>query len=172
MARQPWIERTFAFDFPPSRFLEFLERLRGTPARLEDRVNGCEESLLGRSDGHGWSIKQNVGHLIDLGYLPLQRIDQILAGESVLIAADMTNQKTNEANYNEQPIAGLLTEFRSERAALVAKLESLHDEQWGLAALHPRIKQPMRIVDIVYFDSEHDDYHLARISELLRNLKL
>ena len=26
----------------------------------------------------------------------------------------------------------------------------------------------MRIVDIAYFDSEHDDYHLARISELIR----
>lgn len=170
MARQPWTERTFAFDFPASRFPELLERLRGTPARVEDRINGRDESLLSRSDGHGWSIKQNVGHLIDLGYLPLQRIDQILAGESVLIAADMTNQKTGEANHNERPIADLLTEFRSERTVLVTKLESLHEEQWGLAALHPRIQQPMRIVDIVYFDSEHDDYHLARISELIGNL--
>ena len=170
MARQPWIERTFNFDYPAERFPELLERTRGTPARVEDRVNGLGESLLGRSDGHGWSIKQNIGHLIDLGYLATQRTDQILAGESVLIAADMTNRKTNEANHNEQPIAELLADFRSDRAALVAKLESLHEGHWGLSALHPRIKQPMRIVDIVYFDSEHDDYHIARISELIRNL--
>lgn len=26
----------------------------------------------------------------------------------------------------------------------------------------------MSIVDIVYFDSEHDDYHLARVGELIR----
>jgi hypothetical protein len=26
----------------------------------------------------------------------------------------------------------------------------------------------MRLVDMLYFQSEHDDYHLARISELIR----
>lgn len=170
MPRQPWIERTFNFDYPEARFPDLMERTRGTPARVEDRVKGLDESLLGRSDGHGWSIKQNIGHLIDLGYLAFQRTDQILAGESVLIAADMNNQKTNEATHNQRPIADLLADFRSDRAALVTKLESLHERQWGLSAMHPRIKQPMRIVDIVYFDSEHDDYHIARISELIRNL--
>jgi hypothetical protein len=34
--------------------------------------------------------------------------------------------------------------------------------------LHPRLQQPLRIVDIAYFDAEHDDYHLGRIGELLR----
>jgi hypothetical protein len=46
----------------------------------------------------------------------------------------------------------------------------LEEPDWEKAALHPRLRQPMRIVDIAYFDSEHDDYHLARISELARNL--
>jgi hypothetical protein len=27
---------------------------------------------------------------------------------------------------------------------------------------------PMRLVDMVFFQAEHDDYHLARISELMR----
>jgi hypothetical protein len=34
------------------------------------------------------------------------------------------------------------------------------------AILHPRLKQPMRLVDHLYFAAEHDDHHLARIWEL------
>jgi hypothetical protein len=33
--------------------------------------------------------------------------------------------------------------------------------------LHPRLKQPMRLVDHLYFVAEHDDHHLARIWEMI-----
>ena len=168
MARWPWIERAFTFDYPPGKFPDLLERCRGTPARIEERIKGLAGETLVRSDGHGWSIQQNIGHLIDLGYLALDRTEQILRGEEVLIAADMSNRKTNTAMHNDREIAELIAEFRAERGRLVAKFEGLCEEDWGKSALHPRIKQPMRIVDIVYFDSEHDDYHLARIGELVR----
>jgi hypothetical protein len=127
--------------------------------------------LIRKPPGGGWSIQENVGHLIDLGYLPIQRIDQILAGEKELIAADMKNQKTNQARHNDREIRELLAEFRADRTRLVARFESLSEEDWAKSALHPRIKLAMRIVDIAYFDSEHDDYHLGRIGELLRSIK-
>ena len=168
MPRWPWIERTFTFDFPPTKWSDLLERLRGTPARIEDRIKGLDPSILTKSDGKGWSIQQNIGHLIDVGYLPMQRMEEILAGTETLVAADMSNRATNEANHNLRDIKELLAEFRTEREALVAKFESVDEADWGKSALHPRINQPMRIVDIAYFDSEHDDYHLARIGELVR----
>lgn len=171
MTRWPWIERTFRFDFPPQKWPDLLERVRGTPARLEDRLRGVSREVLIRRPGDGgWSIQENVGHLLDLGYLAPTRIDQILAGESALIAADMTNRKTHEARHNERNIADLLAEFRAERARLVAKFEALGDADWARSALHPRLHQPMRIVDIACFDAEHDDYHLGRIGMLLRRL--
>ncbi|MBI4716242.1 MAG: DinB family protein [Planctomycetes bacterium] len=170
MALWPWIERKFNFDYPPTKFPDLLERLRGTPARLEARVAGLSRELLTRRPDQGWSIQQNVGHLIDLGFLPARRIEQILAGEAVLIAADMTNRATNEADHNAADMKQLLRTFRAERGRLVARLESLPQEAWGKSALHPRLQTPMRIVDIVCFDSEHDDYHLARIGALVRAL--
>ena len=170
MAHWPWIERTFRFDYPSTKFPDLLERLRGTPARVEDRLCGLPPGLLTRSDGSGWTIQENVGHLIDLGYLPAARIQQILRGEPTLIAADMTNRKTNEAAHNDSHISDLLAAFREERGGLVARLEELGPGDWDKSAMHPRIGQAMRIVDIVHFDSEHDDYHLARIGELVRNL--
>jgi hypothetical protein len=35
------------------------------------------------------------------------------------------------------------------------------------SSLHPRLQQPMRLIDHALFVAEHDDHHLARITELL-----
>ena len=169
MAKWAWIERKFNFDFPASKWPDLLERVRGTPARLEERLRGVTRDVLVRKPaGGGWSIQENVGHLLDLSYLAPRRIEQILAGETQLIAADMANKKTHEAGHNERDITDLLAAFRAERATLVGKFESLCEEDWSRAGVHPRLKQPMRIVDIACFDAEHDDYHLGRIGERLR----
>jgi len=168
MAKWPWVERTFTFDYPAGKFWDLLERVRGTPARLEDRVRGLPVEVLTRREAAGWSIQENIGHLLDLGYLPLRRIDEILAGRPVLCAADMANRKTNEADHNAAEIGALLAAFREERARLVRRFEQLEESDWGKSALHPRLQQSMRIVDLAYFDAEHDDYHLARIGELIR----
>jgi uncharacterized damage-inducible protein DinB len=171
VAHWPWIDRSFRFDYPVGKFPDLLERVRGTPARLEERLRDVGEPVLMGTDGAGWSIKQNVGHLTDVEPLHLRRLEQILAGENVLVAADMTNQRTIVARYNARPLQELLVELRRVRGALVARFEAVAEADWGRAALHPRLQQPMRIVDILYFTAEHDDYHLARIAQLLRALQ-
>lgn len=163
-----WTDRHFAMDFPPRKWPDLLERLRGAPPRAAAMVAGVPEEVLAKSDGKGWSAKQNLGHLIDLGYLPVKRIEQILAGEKTLIGADMTNKATHEADHNNTPIATLLARFEAERSQLVTRFESLEAGDWEKSAIHPRLQMPMRIVDIAYFDSEHDDYHLARMREVIR----
>ena len=72
------------------------------------------------------------------------------------------------AAFKSPDVETLLAAFRAQRAKIVARYESLGPDDWGRAALHPRLNQPMRIVDIAFFDSEHDDYHLGRIGELIR----
>jgi uncharacterized damage-inducible protein DinB len=169
MPKWVWTERKFDFDYPASKWPDLMERVRGTPARIEERVCGLSKDLLiRRENGKGWSIQENIGHLIDLEDIHLQRIEEIQAGKAVLVAADMTNRKTHEADHNARDIRALLSELRAERARLVAQFEALHEADWGKSALHPRLQQPMRIVDIAYFTAEHDDYHLARVGELIR----
>jgi len=169
MTKWPWIERTFAFDFPATKWPDLLERVRGTPARIEERIRGLPDEILAqRFNNQGWSIKENIGHLTDLGYLPKRRIEQILSGETTLIAADMTNEATHKADHNSTPLSKLLSDFRADRAELVAAFERLNEYDWEKSAMHPRLKTPMRIVDIACFDAEHDDYHLGRIGELIR----
>lgn len=51
---------------------------------------------------------------------------------------------------------------------VVTRPDLLDAEIFARSAFHPRLKKQMRLVDMIFFQAEHDDYHLARISELLR----
>ncbi|MDQ5844568.1 MAG: DinB family protein [Acidobacteriota bacterium] len=163
-----WGERTFPFTFPVEVYPEMIERLRGTPARLEDRVRSIAPEILTRRDGERWSIQENAGHLLDLETLVSGRLDEYLAGARTLHAADMSNRKTHEADHNQVSMSSILTSFRRERTALVDRLDQLEPQMFAAVAHHPRLNVPMRLVDMLFFQSEHDDYHLARISEMIR----
>ena len=171
MPKWPWIDRKFSFDYPVSKFPDLLERWRGTPARLAERVAGLSRDVLTCRAGDGWSIQENVGHLLDLEYLPARRIEQILSGEPELIAADMTNRKTYEANHNDADVEPLLASFRAGRTRFVARLEDVDESGAARTAVHPRLQQPMRLIDMLYFTAEHDDHHIAAMHELNRFLE-
>jgi malonyl-CoA O-methyltransferase len=168
MSKWPWIERTFNFDFPPSKFPDILERLRGTPIRIAEWIAGLKQDTLIRHDGLGWSIQENIGHLADVELLGLGRLDEFDSGAETLRPADMSNRASQEANHNLASIEMVLNTFRRNRGQFIDRLERLDPERYGQTAIHPRLNQPMRIVDLMYFVAEHDDYHLARIGQLVR----
>ncbi len=171
-AKLPWIQRTWSFDFPVEVFPDVLERLRGTPARIEDMTRGLVPATLTRTERQGtWSIQENIGHLLDLEGLCVGRLDDFLAGAATLRPADMTNRKTHEGAHNDAQLKELLSSFRTARTQFVERLEALDDSDFARTALHPRLKTPMRLVDMCAFFSDHDDYHLARIRELTRTLR-
>jgi hypothetical protein len=168
--RIKWTERQFNFDFPAGIHPEMIERIRGTPARLEELLAGLSpETLIVQVDGR-WSMQENAGHLLDLESLVSQRIDEYLTGNNALHAADMSNRKTYEAAHNNVPVTSILKAFRTARHDIVRRLESFDAGVFERTALHPRLNVPMRLVDMLFFQAEHDDYHLARISELKRLL--
>ncbi len=169
IAEFPWFERKFAFELPAWMFPNVVERLRGTPARAEELVAGLSHDLLTRRDGDEWSIQENVGHLGDIEDTWLGRLDDFLAGKETLREADLTNRKTHEANHNANDIATLLRAFRQSRQQFVQRLEDLSEADVLRASIHPRLKQPMHLVDHIYFVAEHDDHHLAQITRLKRH---
>ena len=117
-----------------------------------------------------WSIQENVGHLLDLEPLCAGRLDDLLAGAGHLRAADLQNRRTHEARHNEQELAQLLAGFRHARMDTVGRLDRIDSDTLTSSALHPRLEQPMTVVDLFFFVAEHDDHHLARISEIVRAL--
>jgi uncharacterized damage-inducible protein DinB len=166
--RLAWIKRQFAFELPLGMYGNVVERVRGTPARLEDLTSGLSRDALTKRDADKWSIQEQAGHLLDLEELGMKRLDDFEAGRETLTAADMSNQKTHEANHNANSIENILSGFRKERMAFVARLDSYDEAFVSRTALHPRLNQKIRVIDLAFFIAEHDDHHLARISEMKR----
>lgn len=149
-------------------FPNVLERFRGTPARLADRVAGLPRDWLTRRDGEDWSIQEHVGHVWDLGALDAARLADFRARRPTLTAADVTNRKTYAAEHNAQPLETLLDSFRAERLRLVAQLEQLDEATIAHEALHPRLGVRMNVAAWLVFMCEHDDHHLAEVGYLIR----
>jgi uncharacterized damage-inducible protein DinB len=162
-----WVERQLDFDFPASVYPELIERLRGTPSRLEKLVSSLPREVLVRREGEKWSIQENAGHLLDVESLFVGRLDDFESGASTLRPAEMTGRKTTEARHNDSGLSEILRRFRAGREAFIARLEAREPETFGASAMHPRLKRPMRLCDMLYFEAEHDDHHLARIGELI-----
>jgi DinB superfamily len=166
--RTEWIRRQFAFGLPLGMYPNVVERVRGTPARLEDLTRSLAREILTRRDGDKWSIQEQAGHLLDLEPLGMNRLNDFEAGRETLVAADMENRKTDEANHNGNTIENILAAFRKERTEFVRRLDGYDEGFVQRTALHPRLQVRIRVLDLAFFIAEHDDHHLARISELKR----
>lgn len=169
--RTRWFSRRFAFDLEPWAFPNLVERVRGTPARLEERLRDVETSTLTARVGERWSIQENAGHLLDLESLWAERLGDFERGAERLAVADLDNRRTHDANHNAAPLGNILEAFRSARTAFVDRLDGYDEAMVVRSALHPRLQQPMRVLDHVLFVAEHDDHHLAAITALLRELR-
>jgi hypothetical protein len=164
----PWLDYKWSFDFPVGMYRAILERLRGTPARLEEMMRGAAREALTRKPAGKWSALEHVGHLLVLDRtLHHLRCEQYLRGETELMAADMSNRATGEARFNERDPVELLREFRTARRAMLELLDPLPLADAARVALHPRLKRQLRLVDLCYFCAEHDDHHVAVIRALL-----
>jgi hypothetical protein len=163
-----WFERKFDFSFPVEQFPNLCARLRSTPARLEDALRGRTLQTLVRKPDGKWSAQENAGHMLDLEQLWIVRIADYVNGSAELTVADLNNRQTDEANHNATPTYDIVVGFRTAREQLLNCVERVEPSLFARAIPHPRLKTPMRLVDHLYFVTEHDDHHLARIRELLK----
>lgn len=162
-----WFEREFEFTFPVEQFPNLCIRLRGTPARLDEIAQHGSREIFVRKIADEWSAQEHAGHLADLEPLWLARVEDFLKDGKTLTVADLSNRKTDEANHNARELKQIRVDFRAGRARLLDRLEKLPSESFARSLLHPRLQQPLRLVDHLYFVAEHDDHHLARIWEMV-----
>ena len=163
-----WFDRKFELGLGPDAAPELLERLRRTPARLADAVRGLPPEVLTRRIEGKWSIQENAGHLFDLESLWETRLEDYEKGAAELHPADLENRATHEAAHNDRSISDILAEFSDIRLRLVERIARMTPAELARTALHPRLRQPMSVVDLCFFVAEHDDHHLRTIDELKR----
>ncbi len=167
MEQIKWFERKFNFDFQQNIFPSIIDRLEGTMVRLKHRIDNIStENLKHKPDG-SWSALEHVGHLSDLEPLWQARLQDMLDGKEIMKEADLQNTKTHQAEHNQKSVDVLLDEFFSLRNETLKALEQLTEKDIYKSALHPRLKTPMRVMDLFLFVAEHDDHHLVSIKELI-----
>ncbi len=165
-----WFDRKFEFDHLKGTYPSIYERLSGLLIRLEHKLESIPvEHLHIQPDGK-WSIKEHIGHLIDLEKLWSARMKDFVDGAKVLSPADLENRKTHEANHNKVSLEDLIDRLGAERELFLSYCKELASVAELKTSLHPRLMQPMRVIDLAYFVAEHDDHHLAAITEINTNL--
>lgn len=169
--QSPWILRSFHFDFPAGLFPVIFCRLEGSIFRLNTLLENADEKNCSHSE-NGWSVKEHLGHLYDLEELWWKRLNDFIENKAMLTAADMTNIKTKEAGHNKRSVPELLLQFTKARQEMLETIYGFDEQMLSRTSIHPRLNQPMRLVDSLYFVAEHDDHHIAVISTLLRKTSL
>jgi len=150
ISKTPWASRKFNFDFPVGYFPCIFSRLQGTSARINELVKGFSEKELGNKIENKWSVKEHIGHLTDLDELHDGRMDDYKNNAVILRPADMNNKKTNEANHNAVTSSTLIDQFTKSRNKFLKRFESTGEKELSKSALHPRLQQQMRIVDMAF----------------------
>ncbi len=168
MKKTLWFERIFPAIEDNGRFPTIVERLEGTPARLAAKMKHIDADLTLSKEGQ-WSIKKEIGHLIDLEPLWHERAKQILRGDGCMQIADLTNQRTHQTDHDAQSVATLIKRFRKQRYSFIQTIQHINADDLEKAAIHPRLGTPMRLIDLAFFVAEHDDHHLAQITFLSKN---
>ncbi|HMQ47402.1 MAG TPA: DinB family protein [Saprospiraceae bacterium] len=167
IALKPWFERQFPVVGNDS-YWPLLERLEGTPMRIKAKFEPYPDALLQSKVGAEWSVLENIGHLVDLEPLWIGRVSDIAQGLEFMRPADLSNRQTHEADHNTKTLEELWFSLTELRTQFLDLLQTLSSADLDKAALHPRLKTPMKIVDLMYFVAEHDDHHLATCSMLLK----
>ena len=165
MEKLQWFERVFTFGLPKKMLPFYIERLEGTIPRIEAKVKYVPEQILSTKLDNKWSVKENIGHLAEVDEIANKRIDQMIAGISPLSPAVFEPKP-----YHELPIQEVINFFREARSKNIRRYKELSPSDLEKTALHPRLKVMMSPVDLAWFDAEHDDHHMVRISEILLTL--
>lgn len=170
MNTSKWFEREFDFSFDTDEYPGIYQRLQQAPGILTQIVINKPDHILSHSPGGKWSVKEHTGHLSILERLWRIRILDIMKKKPILTPADLNNKGTSEAGFNKYTITELLREFTEERMVTLSLLDSIDVPNESHICIHPRLQQPMRMIDILYFAVEHDDYHIAAARELTETL--
>lgn len=145
-----------------------LERLIGTSARIEDKVKRYSLIAIIKKQNKEWSVAEHIGHLGLLERVWSLRVKEILENKEVMSNYYISDVEFEANKFNEINVADLIAGFRIKRERLCNKIATLSSEELDYISLHPRLNKKMKIVDLAYFIAEHDDYHLAKITQLLK----
>jgi len=162
-----WFNRKFNFNISMEKLPELLGSMELSVLKFRKVTHGRFEKQLNYKPNGKWSIKEHIGHLWILESLWQRRFLEIKENKAKMSATDLTNQATNQSFFNQFSIEKLLSDFQEERANTIRIIENMSERDFQNSLHHTRLNQPMRIIDLMYFITEHDIHHLNALLEIL-----
>lgn len=166
-----WFDRKFDFQLDMAHFPGLLERLENSPSKFLEATGKIPELDLNFKPRGKWSIKEHIGHLCVLEPLWQKRFLEIKENSAEMSPADLQNTATNEALFDQYNLEEILRDFQQQRKGTIQLLKRCSGEEFRHSLRHPRLQQPMRIIDLMYFVAEHDGHHLENIQNTITALR-
>lgn len=166
-----WFDRKFNFNFGIEQFSVLLKRLENSSSKFLEATYKISEKDLNYKPGGKWSIKEHIGHLDILELLWQKRFLEIKENQKEMSPADLNNTATDNTLFNQYSIEKIIGDFQQKRNKTIQLLNSFNKEDFLHSLYHPRLQQPMRIIDLMYFVTEHDQHHLNTILKIINRIK-
>jgi hypothetical protein len=135
--------------------------------QVEDTVtllrNRTEEQALGAYAPGKWTMKEVIGHLIDVERVMSYRALLIARGDTTPLAGFDENTYVPAGQFNQRALASLLSEFTAVRRATVAQLAGLPEDAWLRAGTANDAAVTVR--GIAWIIAGHELHHRALLVE-------
>ena len=144
-----------------------LDVFGSTPATLRALLGKLPETAVSTPGDEGWSAKDVVAHLVSLyGPTLVDRIRPILEQvEPPILNADEA-AILEASGLRNKPLAALLDELARQRAAAVAWLRGLSDEQLRRVGIHSAAGR-VSVADLIHHKAWHDLLHIEQVCRLI-----
>lgn len=163
-----WKDRKFEPITDDGQLPTIIERLDGTEYRLMGKSASEEDYDFNKKTGDKWSVKEEIGHLLQSDRMWIGRLKDILTEKEYLRVCDATAEAVKKANFNSRDTEDIVDDFGETREELLSLFRELKAEDLQKKAKHPTSQNAMRVIDLAYMIAEHDDHHLAKISQILK----
>lgn len=147
------------------RYLSIVRKTTQTLQHLAHKLTSEEARTL-RDGTDGWTILEIFCHLRDFDAIFYQRAVQIRDTDYPALQAYDHEQMAIERAYNAQDLHAVLADLQASRARYIAFFESLNDDQWERAGVHPE-RGHFTLTDALAQVATHDSDHIEQIARVL-----
>lgn len=145
-----------------------IATLAQTHATLTRLTEGLTDDALDfHSDPEAWSIREILAHLVDDEmYVVRTRMERIVKEDMPLLAPHDEKRWYATRNKTRDQLAELLSDFAVQRAASLALLRMLREEDWQRQGTQPEYGDFTAEVWLGHWVA-HDTTHIEQISSTL-----
>lgn len=143
---------------------ELAALLDGQPGQLRRMTGSLDDAgALARYAEGKWSVKEVIGHIIDVERVMSYRLLRIARGDRTPLPGFDQDPYVARAGFDPRPLETLLAEFEAVRTATGALVAGLSEPDWDEAGTASEL--PVSARGLLYIIVGHAAHHFAVLRE-------